>query len=129
MRVILSLIAFISTACTPLGNEIVGDWKVDSDFYNANYRIASEEGKLTTKVLYYNDGTTRYQYDGTQSKYIFHDLQEEGDVYTDGSTGATTSNKNKQNTKLELIHPDTLLISSYILQQQVTEKWIRYEIE
>ncbi len=120
---IFSLFFFIS--CTKKETSIVGKWNVISPFYKATYEISNRERTFYGKALYYNDGTTQYTIADGDPGYFFTDL-----VTEDGKTyhKKKTSNTHKRHTPsiiIDQIHQDTLKVTSMVMHQPLTEKWVR----
>ncbi|OJJ19086.1 hypothetical protein BKI52_19925 [marine bacterium AO1-C] len=115
--------------CTSKKAPIVGTWRVDSRFYEATYKIEQARQSLQAQVLFYDDGTTRYNFKGGTKQYLFASLKAKNGQYLDGMSSAT---KQKSSTGKALpkfaIKPkgnDTLEVISYIGQRPLSEHWIR----
>jgi len=57
----ICMFLLFSIACTQHADPIEGEWKLNSRFYSATYKITKESNQLNGLVLYYNDGTTKYK--------------------------------------------------------------------
>ena len=132
----LGLVGLITcTSKTPLqqNNSITGVWQVESKFYAATYKIEQHQRSLQAQVLFYDDGTTRYQYQQGKKHFLFENLKRKKkskkELYLDGNSGATkkegNTHKISSKFKLKPISPDILEVTSYVMQQPLTEHWVR----
>lgn len=120
------LILIISLcSCYRQYNDIKGEWKVNSKFYHATYQIIEEDDNLNGLVLYYNDGTTKYTYDGTKRRYVFTGLKKEKNQYVDGISGATSKNSTPKSIEIKSKSEDTLEVTTYIMDKPLLEIWTR----
>lgn len=61
------------------GDEIIGLWEVNNNYYMAIYEIIKYDNQYYGKVHYFNDGTQEYKGTGGKDDYFL-----EGIVYADG---------------------------------------------
>jgi len=117
---------FIFTACIQPTDQIEGNWKVNSAFYSADYKIIKERGKLSGLVLYYYDGTTKYKHDGSTNYYYFTGLKkQQNNSYIDGVSSATSKVETLKNIQIKYKHKDTLEVTTHLLNQPIVEIWTR----
>lgn len=115
------------SSCSQNCEPITGEWKVETPFYKASMEILSIDGALKCAVLTYDDGTSRYNNAGKSPYYLANDLKCKGGEYVDGISGATPT-KN-QGLRIEPKARDTLLVTSYVMNKPLIEKWIKLEHE
>jgi len=116
----------LSTACNQHTDPIEGEWKLNSRFYSATYKIAKERNQLNGLVLYYNDGTTKYKHDGSSNYYFFTGLKKQANNhYIDGISGATSKNEISENIEIKYKSTDTLEVTSQVLNKPLVEIWTR----
>lgn len=126
MRVTLLIASLITLAsCQNQLPPIDGIWKVHSQFYAAKCKIYEDDNSLKGRALYYNDGTTIYHDNEKQPMFFFRDLQAQGNMYVDGISGATHTDKQQNNLSIEVKAADTLLVTSYVLGKPIKEIWTR----
>ncbi len=108
---------------------IVGIWQVNSRFYAATYEIEYTPKYLQAQVLFYDDGTTHYQYQGGIKQYLFQDLHFKNNQYLDGMSSATQQKpgtaKKQPQFKIKPKGNDTLEVTSYVRQRPLVEHWVR----
>lgn len=106
---------------------MIGEWRTNSEFYSAKYKIHLENDSVRGEVLYYNDGTTIFEKSDSDRKFIFSHLLKEEGVYVDAVSGATktSDNTNPQMWAIKIRHDDTLAIGQKIGKQTRTEIWTR----
>ena len=110
--------------CTKKEHPIVGLWNVQSNYYKATFKIASEKNKLVGKVIYYNDDTTILHETRTEKDIFLFNLKEtDNNTYIDAVSGATETKKHT--TSISIKHKDTLEVTTYISKKPLTETWIR----
>jgi len=117
---LISLLAFLG--CSKPQKEIVGIWQPKSKFYSATYQLELQNNLLIGKVIYYDDGTTRYKQTGTVKDVFLKNITYENEEFVDSFSGATTSNSA---ISFKQIHKDTLKVSTKILNSVLIEFWIR----
>ncbi|WP_460219267.1 hypothetical protein [Psychroserpens sp. MEBiC05023] len=122
---VLLFILLVAFSCAEKENPLLGKWEVDSKYYRAIYNIIKSNDSVKGKVLYYNDDTTIIRESDGKDYYIFMDLKEDEGIYVDAISGATKSNDIKPNIELNLIHLDTLDVTTYIRNKPLKEIWIR----
>ncbi len=103
---------------------ILGDWRVNNRFYQASYQIANTNGKLVGKVMQYNDGTTKYQWDNKNPRYLFKNLTSKDGVFVDGYSGATMKTDGFK-IQIQVLHEDTLNTTLFTNHHPTSEIWIR----
>ncbi|HAA11968.1 MAG TPA: hypothetical protein DCE41_09825 [Cytophagales bacterium] len=103
---------------------LLGEWKVEDRFHSATYQILSQNRKTVGRVLLYDDGTTHYVWQPENARYIFQDVEEQGGLYVNGLSGATSQNSAKSH-EIEVVHPDTLKVTSFHGELSISELWIR----
>ncbi len=124
-RMVVVLLSIFMFSCSSRQDSIIGEWKVNSRFYQAVYQIVEENDALSGVVLYYNDGTTKYKYDGLKRRYAFTGLKKDKDQYVDGITGATTKMEAPKSVEIKKRGRDTLEMTSYIMEKPLVEIWTR----
>ncbi|MEW7290245.1 hypothetical protein [Aquimarina sp. 2304DJ70-9] len=117
------MVIILLFSCSGKKNQLLGAWSLESNFYRATYEIVEDDGKIKAKVLYYNDDTTAYQYDGQTPQYLFSDLKEKENRYIDAVSGATNTETNYPNIKV--ISQDSLEVTTYLVNKPLKEIWIR----
>ncbi len=120
---IIILLSILS--CKEKESHLIGDWNLQSKFYSATYRIQQEGKKLNALILYHNDNTSVYKYDGNQSHFIFEGMKKKGNHYVDGASGATNKTNDSKNIEIKEKHSDTLEVTSYIMGKPLIEIWTR----
>ena len=116
-------ICILLTSCLKKEHQIIGLWKVNSNFYKATYKIVEEQNKLIGKVIYYNDDTTVLHETGTDKDIFLFNLKPNKAGYVDAVSGATKT-KNYY-TSIKTKHKDTLEVTTYIQNKPLTETWTR----
>lgn len=105
---------------------LVGEWKINSQFYSATYQIEEEGNGLNGLVLFYDDGTTTYVHEDAKPRYAFTGLKKNsGSQYVDGVSGATTKNSTPKSIEIKRRSHDTLEVTTYMMKQSLTEIWTR----
>lgn len=123
-KVLLLIACFSFIFCSKKEHEIIGLWTVNSNYYNATYKIELDKNTLIGKVIYYNDGTTLLHETKTDKDLFLFNLKQKSDNnYIDAVSGATKTNN--QTTSITIKHKDTLEVTSYIMKKPLTEIWIR----
>ena len=126
----LIIIPIIIYSCKQTNDNLVGDWIVQSKFYQASYQIIEDNGQWNALVLYYNDGTTRYRYDGIKKRFAFKGLTKGKTTYVDGLSGATRSAEAQQKTiEISKKSKDTLEVTTYSMNKPIVELWVRKRIK
>ena len=124
------LIPMVIYSCQQTNDNIVGDWVVQSRFYQARYQIFEDAGQWNALVLHYDDGTTRYKYDGIEKRFAFTGLKKYKTVYVDGLSGATKSAETQQKTiEISKKSKDTIEVTTYSLNKPIVELWVRKNIK
>lgn len=118
------LLSLLVLSCDSNMELVKGEWRVSNKYYKANYLIKSEKNNVVGQVLYYNDGTTHYTYEGGKPHYIFKNLLHQDSIYVDGVSGATTSNKTAT-LSIKIINPNKIEVKKSVLNQKVTEYWYK----
>ncbi len=111
-------------ACNQQDN-IIGEWKVNSKFYQATFEIMEENDTWNGLVVYYNDGTTKYMHNDTKSRYAFTGLKKEKEVYVDGITAATSKKGAPKSVEIRKQGKDSLEVTTYIMNKPIVEVWTR----
>ena len=112
--------------CHNNGGELIGDWKVISNFHKTTCRIQEVEGSLKGLILQSDDGTTQYQYDGIKpQRFLFENLKKRNNQYIDAVSGATTKDGETPSLSIEVKNMDTLMVTTYSLNRPLTEIWTR----
>lgn len=120
----LSLLTFL--ACRHSGTALVGHWKVHSQFYQSTCQIYEDGRYLKGLILSYHDGTSTYHHAEESQRFLFENLKEKDGVYVDGISGATTmADDETPLLSIELKSKDSLLVTTYIMNQPQTELWTR----
>ena len=122
---IITLLLIISMSCNHQPDDMVGKWKTHSKHYTATFQIFEEGKKLNGLVLYYNDGTSKYNYDKNKPYYLFKGLKKKDDVYIDAMTGATTKSDTPKTLEIKKRNIDTLDVTTYIRNKPLREVWTR----
>jgi hypothetical protein len=66
------------------GDEIIGIWEVNNDYYMAIYEIVKFNQQYFGKVHYYNDGTTEIKSLGGEKDFFLEDILYKDGAYTYG---------------------------------------------
>jgi len=112
----------ILTACGGASDDVLlGTWQAQDKYYTGLYQIIDQDGELFGKVLYYDDGTTLYEFDIAKPKYIFEGLAYYKGVFVDAEARTT----HKPSITLKVLHPDTLEVKLFVNYQPSTEIWVR----
>ena len=74
-KYLFGLSIFIIGCNLKIDNRILGTWKVQSNYYDATYKIEKQGKKLIGKVIYYNDGTTILRETKTQKDVFLKNLK------------------------------------------------------
>ena len=119
------LIALLLAACSHNPKAVLGTWQVSDPYYTARYELAEVDGQLSAEVLYYNDGTQRYNASGNQHRYLSSNLKWNDGVYIDGVSGATNTSKTSARITIEQVHTDTLEVRYAEHQSPAVERWVR----
>ena len=123
---LLVIIPLFFYTCSPTEDQLSGDWELISRFYQGIYQIKKEDNKWNALVLYYNDGTTKYKYDGSKKHYAFKGLTNKDSSYVDGISAATTSTYDKPKTiEINKRSEDTLEVTTYSMNKPIVELWVR----
>jgi hypothetical protein len=122
---ILTIVALWS--CSSKRDQLIGQWEVNNKFYHAIYEISEEGENLAGQVLYYNDGTTSYNYkDGAEKHYVFKNLIQKEERFVDGVSGATSSNDEQEpQWVLEFSTEQSLKVQKMIMDKPLTEYWYK----
>ena len=112
-------------SCAQDNSDILGTWRLDSRSHKAVYEILEEGESLNGLVVYYNDGTTKYEQDSTQRRYAFKDMQKEESVYVDGISGATNLTEKNSGIKISVLSTDTILLTNYVMNRNVHDTLTR----
>ena len=124
-RIVLVFLIALIVSCTSNDSKLYGSWNVVSKYYKGTYKIFKENDSIKAKVLYYNDGTTIIRESNNENYYAFNNLKKQDEIYVDAISGATKTNDVKPNIELNLSHPDTLDVTTYIRNKPLKEVWIR----
>lgn len=125
MKRVLCLLVIANVGCSKGPDPIVGDWTVDSKFYRATCRIEANGDVFDAWFLDYDDGTTSFEGREIAKRYYFKNLKSSQNRYIDGMSGATNTSGSQSDFTLKLIHKDTLIITTNIMNQVSDELWIR----
>lgn len=125
-KYLFGLSIFIIGCNLKIDNRILGTWKVQSNYYDATYKIEKQGKKLIGKVIYYNDGTTILRETKTQKDVFLKNLKYKNNIFIDAVSGATKTNSNYVSIKVN--HKDTLEVTSYIMNKPLIEFWIKSTI-
>lgn len=112
-------------SCSQQEEILLGKWVVHSRFYQASYQILEEEKEFKALVLYYNDGTSKYQYDGSNKHFLFTKLKKKKGQYIDAISGATTKEGRGEHLSIHPKNKDTLEVTTYIMDRPLKEIWTR----
>jgi hypothetical protein len=112
-------------SCESKSNELLGIWELESPFYKAVYRIIDNGDSVKTQILFYDDDTYRYRFNGQNLKYQFQNIKEKEGYFVDAVSGATENADEIEESKLEFLNADTLLVTTYKMKKTITEKWGR----
>lgn len=121
------MVLMLSVGCDQVDSRLMGEWRTNSEFYSAKYRIHVENDSVRGEVLYYNDGTTMFESSESDRKFIFKHLTQEENKYVDAVSGATKTARGSepQMWSISVVHDDTLAIGQKIGKQTRTEIWTR----
>lgn len=113
-------------SCEQETTHLLGKWKTNSNYYSAVYQIEKIGDDFQAQILSYNDGTTKYKFDGQNPKFLFTNLQENKNKYfVDGTSGATKTENIKPKYEIACIGNDSLKVTSFLLNKPLTEIWTR----
>lgn len=119
------LVMLFAFSCQNAGKDLHGEWRVNSKFYSSSCMIFEEDHRLKGLILSYNDGTTRYQHDGSTTRYLFENLKKKDGVFVDAISGATVKAGEQPAISIEQKSKDTLAVTTYIMNHPLTEMWTR----
>jgi len=119
------LLLLIMCSCSKTPTVLLGQWKVESKYYQATYAIIEDNDSIKAKVLYYNDGTTIVREKDQKDYYVFKNLKYTNNRYVDAVSGATKVKEIQPSIELNPIHKDTLKITKYIRNKPLKEVWTR----
>lgn len=119
------ILFFLLVGCHKDGKELHGEWRVNSSFYQSTCRIFEDNNQLKGLILTYNDGTTRYQHDGSTLRYLFENLKEKDGLFVDAISGATVKAGEQPAISIEQKSKDTLAVTSYVMNRPLTEIWTK----
>lgn len=119
---ILFLLAVSFFSCSSSDSNLPGDWKVISFYYQATYRVVEEDSKMAVRVMYYNDGTTKYNWNPENRWYLSTEIKKKNDVYVDATTGAS---KQFAKIRLKSISSDSLEMQTLAFNGIMKELWIK----
>ncbi len=117
------------TSCQGQPDLLEGEWHVSNGFYKATYQIIKKGDFYAAVILKYDDGTTRFNHEPTNHRYLFSNLRKKKDVYVDGLSGATKSETAKVNFLINSRHSDTLWVDQYIRDRPIREVWTRIKYQ
>lgn len=120
-----SILLIITFSCSKNSTDLLGTWRVQSNYYKAIYTILEENDSIKSKVLYYNDGTTIIRQQDNNDYYVFENLKPTNNIYVDAVSGATKSNELKSNIEILIANKDTLKVTKYIRNKPLKEVWVR----
>lgn len=124
MKKIVILLVLIYFGCnSTFDKDILGVWNVQSDFYQAKYKIEQKGNRLVGALLYYNDDTKELKATHTDKDIFLKNLKKKNGIYVDAISGATIMD----HSHLELVikSRDTLEVSTHIMNQRLKEYWTR----
>lgn len=119
------LLAFGMFSCENEADKLLGTWKLESPFYKAEYRIVNNGDSIKTQILFYDDDTYRYRFNGQNLKYQFQNIEEKEGYFVDAVSGATQKTGEVNQSKIEFLNADTILVTTYEMKKPITEKWGR----
>ncbi len=126
MKLLLSILMLCFLfSCSNEEDKLLGIWQSDSEFYRATYKIEKKGTDVKGLLLYYNDDTTVYKYEGDKEHYLFTGLKQQDQIFVDATAGATKSVSAKNPIELKLINYDTLAVTTYVMNRSLKEFWIR----
>ncbi len=120
----LIFLVLILTSCGQDAERLLGDWKVNSQYYKATYQFAEEEGEIIAKVLYYNDGTSKYHWNKREPWLLSSKIEQDKPFFVDASTGAT---QQISQIKFQLLAKDSLEMSMTAFNGVSKEIWTKVE--
>lgn len=115
----------ITFSCANNTPELLGTWKVVSNYYKGTFEILEQNDSIKAKVLYYNDDTTIIRASDKKEYYVFENLIAKNHVYVDAISGATKTKDAKANISIKPINKDTLEVTTYIYNRPLKELWVR----
>lgn len=126
MKKLAILLLLFAVSCKDTIDPLEGEWEVRSRFFKARYEILREDDQLKGLVLFYDDGTTKYRYDGTKRHYAYQNLVKKDSVYVDAVSGATqVKEDHKMIDHIKMIGNDTLEMVSYMMNKPIVDVWVR----
>lgn len=124
-KFLICISILIIFSCRDTGKDLVGTWKVHSQFYQSTCQIYQEGRAVKGQILSYHDGTSTYKYDGTDKRFLFENLRSKDSVYVDGMSGATVKSETPQMLSIRQKSKDSLLVTTYIMNRPLTELWTK----
>lgn len=126
MKKISLLLLLLVASCADTKDPLEGEWEVRSRFFKARYEILKEDNQLKALVLFYDDGTTVYNYDGTKRHYAYQNLRKKEDIYVDVVSGATKHKESDTMTDhIRMIGNDSLQMITYMMNKPIIDVWVR----
>lgn len=126
MKKLSLILLLLVTSCTDIKDPLEGEWEVRSRFFKARYEIFREDDQLKGLVLFYDDGTTKYNYDGAKRYYVYQNLIKKDSIYVDAVSGATqVKEDHKMIDHIKLIGNDTLQMVTYMMNRPIIDVWVR----
>ncbi len=120
----LLIIILFLFSCKKDYTNILGYWEVKNNFYKAKYQVFEDNKKLKVKVIYSNDGTSKYKFNAKEPRYVFTNLkQKEKMLYIDGVSGATKKTTTTNNIKV--ISNDSLIVTTYLTKKPIITYWTK----
>lgn len=104
----------------------MGEWRISNKYYKAHYLIKEENKETVGQVLYYNDGTTFYKFEGGEKRYTFQNLIKKDSLFVDGVTGATSASDDS-NLSIKIVNETKLEVKKSVMNQKVTEYWYKHK--
>ncbi len=121
--ILIGLMVIISSCQSK--DSINGLWKTHDAFYRATYRIYDQKESKVAKIISYNDGTTQYTSQTRPNQFLFNNLIKNNEHYIDAVTGATKTQISKTSNTIQMIHQDTLEVTTFLFGKPLKELWTR----
>lgn len=122
----LILLLLLLMSCSKQEDVLVGTWKFEGDYHRATYEIIEKRNGFVGKVIYYDDGTSRYT--SKDELICFEGLVKQDSIYVDGVSGASSSTKATKKGRticIKVKSRDSLEATTYVRGQALKEWWIR----
>ncbi|WP_309941166.1 hypothetical protein [Aureibacter tunicatorum] len=108
------------------GDEIIGIWEMENDYYAAIYEIVKYKGKYYGKIHYYNDGKEEYIAKGSKDDYFMEGITFQNGKYSTAKMYMPDGSYYEANIRL---NGNELSVSMTIQGEAYKEIWKRKKPE